>query len=163
MAGINIVIDKFIFYLLSASLGGVVGICFLQVVARYVFNSSFAWAEEISIVILLWATWWGACLAIKQGNHLKVKILEERISVRNCLILRLSLHCFAIPFLAVIVISSKSLIESSAFMTLFSLPSVSRNIMNYSVPVGCLIMIYYLFRSMASDWKNLRASRKREE
>jgi len=163
MAGINIVIDKFIFYLLSASLGGVVGICFLQVVARYVFNSSFAWAEEISVVILLWATWWGACLAIKQGNHLKVKILEERISVRNCLILRLSLHCLAIPFLAVIAISSKSLIESSAFMTLFSLPSVSRNIMNYSVPVGCLIMIYYLFRSMASDWKNLRASRKREE
>jgi len=163
MAGINIVVDKFIFYLLSASLGGVVGICFLQVVARYVFNSSFAWAEEISVVILLWATWWGACLAIKQGNHLKVKILEERISVRNCLILRLSLHCLAIPFLAVIAISSKSLIESSAFMTLFSLPSVSRNIMNYSVPVGCLIMIYYLFRSMASDWKNLRASRKREE
>jgi len=163
MAGINIVIDKFIFYLLSASLGGVVGICFLQVVARYVFNSSFAWAEEISVVILLWATWWGACLAIKQGNHLKVKILEERISVRNCLILRLSLHCLAIPFLAVIAISSKSLIESSAFMTLFSLPSVSRNIMNYSVPVGCLIMIYYLFRSMASDWKNLRDSRKREE
>ena len=163
MAGINIVVDKFIFYLLSASLGGVVGICFLQVVARYVFNSSFAWAEEISVVILLWATWWGACLAIKQGNHLKVKILEERISVRNCLILRLSLHCLAVPFLAVIAISSKSLIESSAFMTLFSLPSVSRNIMNYSVPVGCLIMIYYLFRSMASDWKNLRASRKREE
>ena len=163
MAGINIVVDKFIFYLLSASLGGVVGICFLQVVARYVFNSSFAWAEEISVVVLLWATWWGACLAIKQGNHLKVKILEERISVRNCLILRLSLHCLAVPFLAVIAISSKSLIESSAFMTLFSLPSVSRNIMNYSVPVGCLIMIYYLFRSMASDWKNLRASRKREE
>lgn len=163
MARIHGVIDRFIFYLLSASLGGVVGICFFQVVARYVFNSSFAWAEEISVVILLWATWWGACLAIKQGNHLKVKILEEKISIRNCLILRLSSHCLAIPFLAVIAISSKSLIEASAFMTLFSLPSVSRNIMNYSVPVGCIFMIYYVLRSMICDWDALRALKSKEE
>ncbi|MBM4339351.1 MAG: TRAP transporter small permease [Deltaproteobacteria bacterium] len=155
MTRINQVIDKLIFYLLSVALGAVVGICFVQVVARYVFNASFTWAEEISIIILLWAVWWGACLAIKQQNHLRVKILEEKINPKSVLMLRLTLYGLAIIFLGMIAWMSKTLIESSAFMTLFSLPGVSRNVMNYSVPVGCVLMVYYLLRSISSDWKSL--------
>lgn len=157
------IIDKLLFYLVSAALGGVVSICFIQVVARYVFNASFVWAEEISVVIVLWATWWGACLGIKRGNHLRVNIIEEKITPRSGIILRLSLYSLFIPFLAVIVIMSKTLIESSAFLTLFSLPSVSRNVINYSVPTGCLLMIYYILRSMISDWESLRTLGKKGE
>jgi len=163
MFRIHLIIDKLLFYLVSAALGGVVSICFIQVVARYVFNASFVWAEEISVVILLWATWWGACLGIKRGNHLRVNILEERMTPRNGIILRLCLYCFVIPFLAVIAITSKILIESSAFLTLFSLPYVSRNVINYSVPTGCLLMIYYVLRSMISDWESLRTLDKKGE
>jgi TRAP-type C4-dicarboxylate transport system permease small subunit len=163
MARIHLIIDKLLFYLVSAALGGVVVICFVQVVARYVFSSSFTWAEEVSIVIVLWATWGGACIGIKQGNHLRVKILEENMSPKNCIILRLSLYTLSLPFLAIIAIASKTLIESSAFMTLFSLPSVSRNIMNYSVPVGCLLMIYYILESMVSYWNSLRKLRQKGE
>jgi len=155
MTRINQVIDKLIFYLLSAALGAVVGICFVQVVARYVFNASFTWAEEISVIILLWAVWLGACLAIKQQNHLRVKILEEKINPKSVLMLRLTLYGLAILFLGMIAWMSKTLIESSAFMTLFSLPDVPRNVMNYSVPIGCILMVYYLLRSISSDWKRL--------
>jgi len=163
MLRFHLIIDKLLFYLVSAALCAVVSICFLQVVARYVFNASFVWAEEISVLIVLWATWWGACLGIKQGNHLRVKILEEKITPRSGTILRLSLYSLVIPFLAVIAITSKTLIESSTFLTLFSLPNVSRNAINYSVPTGCLLMIYYVLRSMISDWESLRTLGKKGE
>ena len=163
MFRIHLIIDKLLFYLVSAALGGVVSICFIQVVARYIFNASFVWAEEISVVILLWATWWGACLGIKHGKHLRVDILEANITPRSGIILRLSLYSLVIPFLAVIAITSKILIESSAFLTLFSLPYVSRNVINYSVPTGCLLMIYYVLRSMISDWESLRTLDKKGE
>jgi TRAP-type C4-dicarboxylate transport system permease small subunit len=163
MLRFHLIIDKLLFYLVSAALCAVVSICFLQVVARYIFNASFVWAEEISVVILLWATWWGACLGIKRGNHLRVNILEEKITPRSGIILRLSLYCLVVPFLAVIAITSKTLIESSAFLTLFSLPYVSRNVINYSVPTGCLLMIYYVLRSMISDWESLRTLARKGE
>jgi TRAP-type C4-dicarboxylate transport system permease small subunit len=163
MLRFHLIIDKLLFYLVSAALGGVVGICFTQVVARYVFNASFVWAEEISVLIVLWATWWGACLGIKRGTHLRVNILEEKMTARSGTILRLSLYSLVIPFLAVIAITSKTLIESSAFLTLFSLPSVSRNVINYSVPTGCLLMIYYVLRSMISDWESLKTLGKKGE
>jgi TRAP-type C4-dicarboxylate transport system permease small subunit len=163
MVRINLIIDKLLFYLVSAALCAVVSICFLQVVARYIFNASFVWAEEISVVILLWATWWGACLGIKRGNHLRVNVLEEKITPKSAIILRLGLYCLVIPFLAVIAITSKTLIESSAFLTLFSLPNVSRNVINYSVPMGCLLMMYYVLRAMFSDWESLRTLARKGE
>jgi TRAP-type C4-dicarboxylate transport system permease small subunit len=163
MLRIHLIIDKLLFYLVSAALGAVVVICFTQVVARYLFSASFVWAEEISVVIVLWATWWGACLGIKHGNHLRVNILEASITPRSGIILRLSLYSLVIPFLAVIAITSKTLIESSGFLTLFSLPNVSRNVINYSVPTGCLLMIYYVLRSMISDWESLRTLGKKGE
>ena len=64
MARFNRTVDTVLFYLLSAALAGLVGICLLQVVARYIFSASFTWAEEISIILLMWATWGAACLAL---------------------------------------------------------------------------------------------------
>ena len=86
MAIFNRIIDTLLFYLLSAALAGLVGICLLQVVARYVFSASFTWAEEISVVLLIWATWGAACLALKQRTHLNVRILSERLTKRTNLI-----------------------------------------------------------------------------
>ncbi len=151
MAKINSIIDTFLFYLLSAALAGLVAICLLQVVARYLFSASFTWAEEISVILLIWATWGAACLALKQGIHLNVRILEERISNKMNLILRLCLHFLGILFLAIIIIASKPVLDSMGVQTLMSLPEVSINIMYASVPAGCALMIYYLLRLIVQD------------
>jgi len=157
MTRINSIIDAILFYILAAALAAVVGICFVQVMARYIFSASFTWAEEVSIVILLWATWGAACLAVKQGIHLRVRILEDRLTLRRAIILRLSLNSLAIPFLALIALSSKIVIDAMAYMTLMSLPSIPMNVMYACVPAGCVLMIYYLLRSIAGDFRSLRS------
>ena len=162
MARINSIIDAILFYLLATALTVVVGICFVQVMARYIFNASFTWAEEVSIVILLWATWGAACLALKQGIHLRVRILEDRLTLRKTIILRISLHSLAIIFLAFIALASRIVFDAMAYMSLMSLPSIPMNVMYACVPAGCILMIYYLLRSMVGDFKNLRALSQKE-
>ena len=156
MAMISTIIDAILFYLLAVALGVMVGICFVQVVARYIFSASFAWAEEVSIILLLWGTWGAACLAVKQGIHLRVRILEDRLALRTNLTLRLALNCLAILSMAVIALTSKIIISAMAHVTLMSLPSLPMNIMYVSVPVGCVLMIYYLMRAIASDLNSIR-------
>lgn len=156
MARISTIVDAILFYLLAVALGVVVGICFVQVVARYIFSASFAWAEEVSIILLLWGTWGAACLAVRQGIHLRVRILEDRLALRTNLTLRLALNCLAILSMAVIALTSKIIISAMAHVTLMSLPSLPMNIMYISVPVGCVLMIYYLLRVIASDLKSIR-------
>jgi TRAP-type C4-dicarboxylate transport system permease small subunit len=163
MARVNRIIDTLLFYLLSVALASVVGICILQVVARYLFSSSFTWAEEVSIVLLLWATWGGACLALKQGVHLKVHVLEDRLPEKRRLILRLALDCLIIPFLVVITLVSRTVLEAMGVQTLMSLPDVSMNVMYASVPFGCILMTYYLLRLAIQDIRRLVSLRKDEE
>jgi len=43
-----------------------------------------------------------------------------------------------------------------ANITLGSLPRIPMNIMYYSVPVGCLLMIYYTIRCMFQEWRIYR-------
>lgn len=162
MTRIHAVIDKILFYLLAAALIAVVGICFIQVAARYLFNAPFSWAEELSILILLWTTWCAACLAVKQGIHLRVHILEDRLSEKTNLILRLALNCLTIPFLAVIAWTSRIVIDAMAYMSMIALPDLPLNIMYKCVPVGCVLMIYYLLRNVADDFKNFRTLKEKK-
>jgi C4-dicarboxylate transporter, DctQ subunit len=126
-------------------------ICLAQVIARYVFNDSFSWAEEISVVILLWATWGGACMAMKSNTHLRMSILEDRWSLRSRMFIRSILHLIVICFLVTVAVNSRLTIDSMANITLGSLPQIPMNIMYYSVPVGCLLLIYYTVRCISQE------------
>lgn len=154
MRRFNALLDVLLFYLLSAALFLVVGICCGQVVARYLFGSAFTWAEEVSIIILLWAAWPAACLALKEDLHIRVRILDERLRPRSLAILRLALAGLAILFLSFVMISSRTVIQGMAFQTLMSLPSVPLNSYYVSIPVGCALMIYYLLRRVVSELRS---------
>lgn len=162
MARINSLIDTVLFYLMATTLAALVGICFAQVMARYLFKASFTWAEEISITLMLWATWGAACLAVKQGSHLRVHILEERVTPRTSLLIRVGFKFLAIMFLVVITLVSKSVLDAMENQTLTSLPNVPLNTVYLSVPVGCALMIYYFLRSIVVDWKVLRRMNQEE-
>jgi TRAP-type C4-dicarboxylate transport system permease small subunit len=156
MSKFNAVVDKVLFWLLSAALTALVVICFVQVVARYVFSASFSWAEEVSIIIMVWGTWGGASLAVKRRSHLRILIVVDRFRPGIRLALNLALNALGIVFLVVVAVTSKTIIDGMANMTLFSLPSVPMSILYISVPVGCVLMIYYFLRGMFSEWKELR-------
>lgn len=156
MARINTIIDGILFYLLAACLAALVGICFVQVIVRYLFSFTFIWVEEVSIILLLWTAWWAACLAMKQGSHLRVRIFEDRLTPQTNIILRLALNCLAIAFLIIVFLTSKVMLEGMAYMTLIGFPRLPMNTMYASAPVGCVLMIYYLLRSIVKDFKKLR-------
>jgi TRAP-type C4-dicarboxylate transport system permease small subunit len=162
MARLNGVIDFVVFYFLVTALTLLVVICFAQVVARYVFGVSFSWAEEVSICLMIWATWAGASIAMKRGNHLRVLIGVEKMSEKTRLILQVTLNSVGVIFLGLVAFTSRTIIDGMANATFFSLSWVPLNTMYVSVPVGCVLMIYYTVRSVAADWKVLRAQLGKE-
>jgi TRAP-type C4-dicarboxylate transport system permease small subunit len=162
MGKLNKVIDLIVFYFTSTALILLVLICFAQVVARYVVGASYSWAEEVSICLMLWATWAGACYAIKQGSHLYIPLLPDKLSPKGKLILQSVMGVFIIAFLCIIIFTSRTIIDGLTNATFISLPNVPLNIMYYSVPVGCTFMIYYIIRMAVTDWKILHDQGKRE-
>jgi TRAP-type C4-dicarboxylate transport system permease small subunit len=50
-------------------------ISFMQVVARYFFNSPFFWTEEISRIFMIYMTFMGASIVLSKGEHLSLDLL----------------------------------------------------------------------------------------
>ena len=66
-------------FLLVGALAFNVALVFLQVIMRYVFHNSLYWSEELARFVFLWFSWLGASFAVREGAHLKVTILADRL------------------------------------------------------------------------------------
>lgn len=51
---------------------------FVQVIARYVFESSFSWSEEVSRYMFIWLIYLGISYAVKTDSHIRVDMLLTR-------------------------------------------------------------------------------------
>lgn len=50
-------------------------VIFCQVIARYVFDSSFSWSEEVCRYLFIWLIYLGVSYAVKQDKHIRVDTL----------------------------------------------------------------------------------------
>lgn len=54
-----------------------------EVIARYVFNNATIWAVDLSEYALLWATFLASPWLVRQGGHVQIESLLDRISPRQ--------------------------------------------------------------------------------
>lgn len=52
---------------------------FVNVVGRYLFGVSFAWAEEVSRYMMIWLAFLAAGLALREGAHIAVENLPDAL------------------------------------------------------------------------------------
>ena len=55
------------------------GMVFTNVVTRYGFGFSIGWAEEVSSFLMIWVTYLGAGLALREGRHVAIDIFQDRL------------------------------------------------------------------------------------
>ena len=61
---------------------------FLQVLSRYVFRFPLPWSEEIAGICFVLSVYFGAVVAIKRDQHIKIEIVTSMLSEKNKLIFR---------------------------------------------------------------------------
>lgn len=52
---------------------------FIQVILRYIFNSSIVFSEELSRYLFVWLTFIGIAYGVKKGSHLSVDVVFNRL------------------------------------------------------------------------------------
>lgn len=71
--------ERLVEWLMALALAIMVILIFGNVVLRYVFNSGWAWAEELSRLMFVWLIFLGAILALRRHAHLGVELLQARL------------------------------------------------------------------------------------
>ena len=52
----------------------------IQIVLRNIFNVGLGWTEEMARYTMIWLTYIGAIVSLKQGSHIAIKLLIDRFS-----------------------------------------------------------------------------------
>ncbi|UYG00643.1 MULTISPECIES: TRAP transporter small permease [unclassified Halomonas] len=122
--------------ILSAAL-----ILFANVVARYVFNFGFSWAEELVRYQIVWMVLLGASVAARQGIHIGIDILRRFSPPPIARALELLVHAISIGFCAFLVFYGIELTEQThRFGQVSSALQAPMWVVQLAIPVGALLM-----------------------
>ena len=125
------------------------------VVARYVFNSSFHWYDEVASVMLAWLTYYGAALAALRRSHLGFSglVLGLPRAARVPAFLAAEAVVYAV-FLS-LAYAGWYVLRVMAGETLVSLDWVPLQVTQAVVPIGCLLFVLAQGLSTPEAWRRL--------
>lgn len=89
-------------FLIGAMMGIMFVLVFTNVVTRYCFGFSIATAEEISTFLMIWVTYLGAGLALREGRHASIDLFQDLLGERFRLVLRVLLGIVLLGFFGVL-------------------------------------------------------------
>jgi TRAP-type C4-dicarboxylate transport system permease small subunit len=113
-----------------------------QVIARYVFNHSLFWSEEVGRIFLVWLTFLGSTVAYKRKLHIGVEFFVRKFPVtvrRLCFLVTVAASLMF--FLALILLGVKFLGVASMYKT--AALGIS-GVVTYSIiPVSGIVLVVH--------------------
>lgn len=116
---------------------------FVNVVCRYIFNFSIIWAEELSQYLMIWITYLGAGLALREGRHVAVEMLQDLLPRGLRRLVRAALAAAMLGFLAVLAVLG---VRIAAFTWTQETPvlNLPTGLPYLAIPVGAAVMAVHL-------------------
>ena len=77
---------------LITSLTTMVVLAFVQVILRNFFSTGLIWVDELTKHLVLWIGFIAACLAAREGRHIKIDVLSGRLSGKSKLLVEIVIN-----------------------------------------------------------------------
>lgn len=159
------VYERTIHVLAGGSMGILVTIMVVQVIARYIFNSSLIWAEELCRYILIWQTFLFVGYAYHRGELVVLDLFSTHVSPRTYMVIR-TVTAIPIAIFLYLIISaglghalrfSAQMIPAVDFIWM-SLTGSELKVPVFwiyvAVPLGCAILLAHFLGRLAYDaWR----------
>jgi len=139
-------------WLAGAALAGCFGTVSLELISRDVFGYSFIWSEELSRYLLICLTYFGAAGAAREGLHIRVEFILDRLKKRTRTVIEIITHILCSCFCGVMVLLGFRLVRDSYNLGMMSADSTLALpiwVFQAVVPVGFFLMT---IRLMIKAW-----------
>lgn len=114
-----------------------------NVVMRYGFGQSFAWAEEISRYLVVWLSFLASGLALREGAHIAVEVLPDALPEPAARLVRLATVLLVALFLVLLAWWGWQY-AMFAWMQRSPVLRLSAGMIYLAVPAGCVLMLIHL-------------------
>jgi len=116
---------------------------FTNVVTRYCFGFSIATAEEISTFLMIWITYLGAGLALREGRHASIDLFQDLLGDRAKKLIRILLGIVLIIFFALLCWYGSRFVNFS-WATETIATQIPKGIPYLCIPIGAALFIVHL-------------------
>ena len=118
-----------------------------QVVMRYVFNSPLTWSEELAVFVMIWLTFIGSLICMRDNEHIEVTILVDHMPRALKRIVMIFSRLASIIFLLVVAYYGLELVMENVGVTSVA-NQLSMGLVYTIIPLSSLGMVYYLIRAI---------------
>lgn len=147
----NNLIDKLVRSLTILILGAMVLIVGGNVFYRFVLQHSLYWADELAQILLVWLTFIGGALAVKEKTHYVLNFLTDRMHGKSQRYFKLFQQIISILAILMLLYFSAKVTWDVRF---WKMPAteVSRSFVYIACPLGCLLMLYYAIKLSVNEF-----------
>ena len=126
----------------AAGLIAMVGVISWQVFGRFILNSSPSWTEQAAMILMIWYVLFAAAAGVWERFHIRIEILEQRLSASLTRKLRIAIHALVAMFGLVLLVYGAQL---AWLVRDFVVPSlgISRGIAYLPMPFAGLLTIIF--------------------
>lgn len=129
-----------------------VALVFVQVVMRRVFNNSLSWSEELARYLYVWQTWLGVSYAARNGTHLRITMLKDRLPAKVQQVLEVFVTLVWLGFGIFVIYQGMGVVSTiSSFGQKSSALKIPMQLCYLSVPVGMFLMCIRIIERTIKD------------
>ena len=126
-----------------ACLTGMVLVVGANVALRFSTNHSLSWSDEVARYLMIWMTFLGAGLALRQGGHVAITNVHDVMSTRTQRILRAAIVAILLFFFAYMVQVGWDYMQRAQYQMSPAL-RLSFRYVYAAMPVGFILLIVHL-------------------
>jgi TRAP-type C4-dicarboxylate transport system permease small subunit len=136
-------VTRFLEYLLGVVLAGMFLLTVLQVMLRYVFNSTLLGGYEIIVYLFIYSTSLGAALLIGRSEHIRITVFIDFLpaAARRIANILVALSTLALHVL-LFRLSFRWISSAGGFLS--PILRIPQFLVQIAIPLGCGIAIFYL-------------------
>lgn len=147
LRSINRIVATLLDWGIALSVAGMVVILFVSVVMRYIFSAAFFFAEEMSILAMIWMTFLAGAILVRQDRNVIITVFADLFSSRVQHRIRSFSDVMSLIMIAVMTWLSWRLVDKLALSTTPAL-RLSEAWFAWSMVLGFIMMLFYQVQRM---------------
>jgi len=147
---LNKIVAKFLFWAIAVTHGVIVVVLFFGVVTRFLFNAPLFWSEEVCLLGLIWLTFLGGAILVRQDKNVSITIFSDMLPRRVMRPLSLINHVLILICLGIMIQQSWRLTERLAYSTTPAL-RLSEDWFAVALLIGFAVMLFYQVQRFIGD------------
>jgi len=137
----------------TIALTSILFITILNVFCRFILNTPFAWAEEVTLGFFVWLVFIGISSSMKRGGHIGIDYFVEKLP-KPFKLVAISIRAAAIYFVLIFgFIYLGYDLTSQASSKVTPVLGISYQWIDIAIPIGGLLTAYHFSRQLLKLFK----------